>query len=66
MSLGSHQKSVGDSQTWITPRWLLDALGDFDLDSAAADPRPWDCARLNLTERDNGLSQNGLRMHVYF
>jgi phage N-6-adenine-methyltransferase len=57
MSLGSHQKTVGDSQTWITPRWILKALGEFDLDPAAADPRPWDCARLNLTERDDGLSQ---------
>jgi hypothetical protein len=26
MTLGSHQKTVGDTQTWITPRWIIDAL----------------------------------------
>lgn len=53
MTLGSHQKTIGDTQTWITPKWILDALGPFDLDPCAADPRPWDCAKNNLTE--NGL-----------
>jgi hypothetical protein len=54
MTLGSHQKSIGDSQTWITPRWILEALGPFDLDPAGADPRPWDCATETLTK--HGLS----------
>jgi hypothetical protein len=56
LTLGSHQRSVGKSQVHITPRWLLDRLGPFDLDPGAADPRPWDCARINITERDNGLA----------
>jgi DNA N-6-adenine-methyltransferase Dam len=47
VTLGSHQKTVGDTQSWITPKWILDALGPFDLDPCAADPRPWDCAREN-------------------
>jgi hypothetical protein len=51
MTLGSHQQCVGKSQDWITPRWILDAIGPFDLDPAAADPRPWDCARVNWAER---------------
>lgn len=50
MTLGSHQQTIGKSQTYITPRWLLDALGPFDLDPCAADPRPWDCAAHNWTE----------------
>jgi len=49
MTLGSHQKTVGDTQTWITPKWIIDALGPFDLDPCAADPRPWDCAQTNWT-----------------
>jgi hypothetical protein len=53
MTLGSHQKTVGNSQNWITPRWIVEALGPFDLDPCAADPRPWDCARHNVTA--NGL-----------
>lgn len=48
MTLGSHQKTVGDTQTWITPRWILDALGAFDLDPAAAYPRPWHCANISF------------------
>lgn len=57
MTLGSHQRSIGKSQVHLTPRWLIEALGPFDTDPCAADPRPWDCARINYTERDDGLSQ---------
>ena len=41
----------------MTPRWIIDALGPFDLDPCAADPRPWDCAEVNLSEADDGLRQ---------
>lgn len=54
MTIGSHQKTIGDTQTWITPKWIIDALGPFDLDPCAADPRPWDCARINYTEKEGG------------
>jgi hypothetical protein len=47
MTLGSHQKTIGSTQTWITPKWIIDALGPFDLDPCAAEPRPWDCAKAN-------------------
>lgn len=56
MTLGSHQQTVGKSQAHLTPRWILDKLGRFDLDPCAADPRPYDCALTNLTEADDGLS----------
>jgi len=49
MSLGSHQKCVGLSQNHISPKLIIDATGPFDLDPCAADPRPWDCARINWT-----------------
>jgi hypothetical protein len=51
MTLGSHQRTIGKSQTHITPKWLLDRLGPFDLDPAGADPRPWDCATTTWSER---------------
>jgi hypothetical protein len=57
ITLGSHQKYAGESQTHITPREIIEALGPFDLDPAAADPRPWDCAAASFTEADNGLTQ---------
>ena len=59
MSLGSHQRTIGKSQNHITPKFIIDALGgseSFNLDPCAADPRPWDCARVDWTthglERD--------------
>lgn len=51
VTLGSHQAVVGKSQVHLTPKWIIDRLGPFDLDPCAADPRPWDCARENWTER---------------
>lgn len=45
----------GGTNEWLTPRWITDRLGEFDLDPCAADPRPWDIGRVNYTER--GLSR---------
>jgi hypothetical protein len=57
MTLGSHQTTVGRTQVHITPPWIPEVLGPFELDPAAADPRPFDCAARNYTERDDGLAQ---------
>lgn len=48
MSLGSHQTTIGKSQSWITPKWIIERIGLFDLDPAGADPRPWSCAKKTL------------------
>ena len=56
MTLGSHQTTIGKSQTHITPKWIIDALGPFDLDPCAAYPRPWPCATKNIVEREDGLT----------
>lgn len=56
MTLGSHQRCVGKSQVHLTPKWLIDALGPFDLDPCAATERPWDCASRNYVEADDGLA----------
>ncbi len=57
MSLGSHQRCVGKSQVHLTPKWIIDKLGGtFDLDPCAATDRPWDCAKQNYVEADDGLS----------
>jgi hypothetical protein len=57
MSLGSHQKSIGATQSWITPRQIVDCTGPFDLDPCASTPQPWPCARESYTEADDGLSK---------
>jgi hypothetical protein len=51
MTLGSHQQTVGKSQSWITPLHIIDKLGPFDLDPAASHPAPWACAKFNWTTR---------------
>lgn len=48
MTLGSHQKTIGDSQDWITPKFIIDDLGPFDLDPCASMTQPWPCAKTEL------------------
>ena len=55
MTLGSHQRCVGKSQVHLTPKWLIDTLGPFDLDPCSATERPWHCAEQSYTEADDGL-----------
>lgn len=55
MTMGSRQTTIGKSQVHLTPRRILDPLGTFDLDPCGNDPRPWDCARVTYTEKDDGL-----------
>src|SRR5262249_39764274 len=55
VTLGSHQRSIGETQNHITPKWIMDKSGPYDLDPAAADPRPWDCAQVNWS--CNGLDR---------
>jgi hypothetical protein len=56
--IGGHQSSRSKTDTWLTPRYLIDALGgyeSFDLDPCAAIDQPWPTAKQHYTERDNGL-----------
>lgn len=46
-----------DLDTWLTPQWILEALGTFDLDPCAAAENPqWVCGR-SFTKVDDGLVQ---------
>jgi hypothetical protein len=47
MTLGSHQRTVGKSQDHITPKWIIDRTGPYDLDPCASVTQPWPCARIN-------------------
>lgn len=52
------QKTEESTNVWLTPRPILDLLGEFDTDPCAATIRPWDCATTyNYTVEDNGLAQ---------
>lgn len=51
-----HTRREGQTtDSWITPKGLLDRLGPFDLDPCACIPQPWPTARHMLTEIDDGM-----------
>lgn len=55
-SMGSHQRTLGMSQTWLTPPEILAALGPFDLDPCACpEPRPWMTATRMIALPGDGL-----------
>lgn len=47
----------GRTNDWITPKYIIDSLGPFDLDPCESLTQPWPCARRGYTIRDNGLVQ---------
>jgi len=46
--------NVGHDE-WLTPKYITDALGPFDLDPCSPINRPWATARTHLTILDDGL-----------
>jgi DNA N-6-adenine-methyltransferase (Dam) len=56
MGLSSHQLPVrGETDEWLTPPHIIEALGPFDLDPCAAVQQPWRTAEQQLTIDDDGL-----------
>jgi len=58
MAIGGHHNPVAKSVVWLTPPYILDALGPFDLDPCAAEQDPTRAAPRYYTERVNGLNQD--------
>lgn len=56
LATDSHRSGTN---TWLTPKWLLNALGEFDLDPCAApEPRPFPSAKRMIAESDaDGLAE---------
>ena len=42
---------------WLTPPWMIESLGPFDLDPCAAIKRPWETAQKYFTIEMDGLNQ---------
>lgn len=58
MAISAHESRTEDTtDSWITPKWLVDRLGPFDLDPCACIPQPWPCAARQYTLEDSGLLQ---------
>lgn len=53
--MGGHQSTSNMTNTWLTPQWILEPLGVFDLDPCAAIGQPWPTAKTHYTEKENGL-----------
>lgn len=56
--MGRHQSARAKTVVWLTPPFILDALGAFDLDPCACSlPRPWPTAAHHYAEEDDGLAR---------
>lgn len=58
MTMGSHQSGIMISDTWLTPKYIIDALGKFDLDPCCPEYMPWKTADIYYTKADDGLLQD--------
>lgn len=57
VTIGGRQSARAGTVDWLTPRWILDQLGVFDLDPCAApNPGEWPTARRHITRPDDGLA----------
>jgi len=50
-----HTRGDHTTDSWVTPKWVIDRLGPFDLDPCACDPQPWPTARKMITINEDGL-----------
>lgn len=46
----SHESHASQTTSWVTPKWIFDWLGRFDLDPATFLNHPWPCAIENRFE----------------
>ena len=53
----SFERSKNGKDEWLTPPFILQALGVFDTDPCSPIVRPWDTAKKHYTIQDNGLLQ---------
>ena len=45
----SFERSKQTTDEWYTPKWIVDALGSFDLDPCAPENRLWNTAKRHIT-----------------
>lgn len=56
--IGSHHSARSETDEWLTPEWLIEALGPFDLDPCAPPVQPWPTAGRAFHAGDDGLAQS--------
>lgn len=60
-----HTRNEKTTDDWITPKWLIDRIGPFDIDVCESRTQPWRTALIGFTEDVNGLSANWADSFVY-
>lgn len=55
--MSGHHAAIGQTDDWLTPRFILDALGPFALDPATPEFMPWNTAERRFTKAEDGLAQ---------
>jgi hypothetical protein len=53
----AHTRSKETTDDWITPKWLIERIGPFDLDPCESMTQPWPCAERGINVQQNGLLQ---------
>lgn len=56
--LNTRGRTKDTTDTWFTPKYIIDDLGHFDLDPCTEKTRPWPTARKHLTINENGLTHD--------
>lgn len=54
----SFERIKKGKEEWLTPKYIIDALGEFDLDPCSPIHRPWSTAKNHYTIEDDGLSRD--------
>ena len=49
----SFERSKQTTDEWYTPKWIVDALGSFDLDPCAPENRLWNTAKRHITPSED-------------
>ncbi len=57
MALGSRSRTENTTDTWLTPKYIIDALKPFNLDPCSEKNPPWNIALNTHVQEDNGLEQ---------
>lgn len=64
--IGGHTRAYqGRTDDWITPKFILDALGSFDLDPCCSVTQPWKTAEKCYTIYDDGGFNKGWAGRVW-
>lgn len=56
--MGNRQSVIMLTDEWITPFWILEKLGEFDLDPCSPINPPWKTANKLYTKQDDGLTKD--------